>query len=163
MALAKHQISLRVRYAETDQMGVVYHANYLVWMEMGRVELVRSLGLSYRDIEEQERLFLSVVEAECRYIFAARYDQEIIVETLLHRANPRLVEFAYRVLDAKTSRLLATGRTKHVWLGKDLRPARLPARYQLKLCPDEAKESVSAITEPENFSNISLNSASDCR
>ena len=81
------QTRLRVRYAETDQMGVVYYANYLVWMEVGRVECVRALGLQYKDLEQSEGLFLSVVESNCRYLYPARYDQEISVETSVVKAS----------------------------------------------------------------------------
>src|SRR3954462_15183480 len=116
------EVRLRVRYAETDQMGVVYHANYLVWMEIGRVELVRSRGLNYKDLEASEGIFLGVVEATCRYQFPARYDEEIVVETEIVTANARMVEFSYCILAADTERILARGTTKHLWLNRDLRP-----------------------------------------
>ncbi len=129
-AFGEHQTRLRVRYAETDQMGVVYHANYLVWMEIGRVELVRSLGFNYKDLENTEGVFLSVIEANCRYLYPARYDQEIMVETALVRSNVRLVEFAYRIRSAEPDRVLAEGFTKHVWLNREFRPTRLPDAYR---------------------------------
>jgi acyl-CoA thioester hydrolase len=125
----KHRTSFRVRYAETDQMGVVYHANYLVWMEIGRVELVRSLGLNYKILEASEGIFLGVVEASCRYHLPARYDQEVVVETEIASVNTRMVEFSYRILALETERLLAKGSTKHVWLSRDMRPCRLPEKY----------------------------------
>ena len=125
----RHRTCLRVRYAETDQMGVVYHANYLVWMEIGRVELVRSRGFSYKDLEE-EGFFLSVVESHCRYLHPARYDQEIIVETEIARSNPRLVEFAYSIRCSASDKLLATGMTRHVWLNREWRPISLPERFR---------------------------------
>src|ERR1700743_3416622 len=87
----------RVRYAETDQMGVVYYANYYVWMEIGRVEYVRSRGVSYKDLEEKEGLFLAVIESQCRYLAPARYDQEIVIETSVASANSRVIEFAYEI------------------------------------------------------------------
>jgi acyl-CoA thioester hydrolase len=127
---ARHRTSLRVRYAETDQMGVVYHANYLVWMEIGRVELVRSRGLNYKDLEVSEGIFLGVVEASCRYHFPARYDQEVVVETEIAGANPRMVEFSYRILVAGSEKLLARGSTKHIWLNREMRPSRLPEKYR---------------------------------
>ena len=74
-----HQV--RVRYAETDQMGIVYYANYLVWFELGRVELLRSLGLAYSQLEKEHECILPVVEATCRYRSPARYDDEILIET----------------------------------------------------------------------------------
>lgn len=130
---AKHRTTVRVRYAETDQMGVVYHANYLVWMEIGRVELVRSRGLNYKDLEASEGIFLGVVEASCRYHFPARYDQEVVVETEIVGANARMVEFSYRILVAGSEKLLARGSTKHLWLNRDMRPSRLPEKYHAVL------------------------------
>jgi acyl-CoA thioester hydrolase len=124
---------LRVRYAETDQMGVVYYANYLVWMEVGRVELVRSLGFQYKDLEQSEGLYLSVIEATCRYIYPARYDQEVIVETRIVKATSRTVEFGYRLLSAEPQRLLAKGSTRHIWLNREWRPATLPEKYRRAL------------------------------
>jgi acyl-CoA thioester hydrolase len=127
--MSKHQVRLRVRYAETDQMGVVYHANYLIWMEIGRVELVRTRGFNYKDLEHTEGILLSVVEAQCRYLAPARYDDEILVQTEVARANPRLIEFAYEIRRVNDDRLLATGSTKHCWLNRNMRPAKLPERY----------------------------------
>src|SRR4051794_29063142 len=103
------EIRLRVRYAETDQMGIVYHANYLVWMEMGRVELCRTLGVRYREMEEIDGVFLTVAEAQCRFVSPARYDDEVLVKTTVGRSTTRILEFAYQVLDADSERLLATG------------------------------------------------------
>ena len=123
------EIRLRVRYAETDQMGVVYHANYLVWMEMGRVELCRTMGVRYRDLEEQEGVLLTVAEASCRYHAPARYDDEVTVETCVKRATSRLIEFAYRMTSSKTGVKLATGSTTHVFCNRELRPCRLPRKY----------------------------------
>ena len=125
-----HETRIRVRYAETDQMGVVYYANYFVWMEIGRVELVRSLGLNYKELEHAEGLFLSVVNAECRYVFPARYDQEIAIQTRVATANSRVVEFTYKISHAESGQLLACGATKHIWLNREMRPSRLPAQYQ---------------------------------
>ena len=125
----KHRTHLRVRYAETDQMGVVYHANYLIWMEVGRVELVRSRGFNYKDLEDTEGLFLTVVEAKCRYHSPARYDQEITVQTEVLTANPRLIEFAYEIRSIHPDCLLVTGSTRHIWLNREWRPTRLPVTY----------------------------------
>ena len=129
-SLPKHQTRIRVRYAETDQMGVVHHANYLVWMEIGRVEFVRSRGCNYKELEQTEGLYLSVVGVTCRYLWPARYDQQIIVETEIVNSNPRVVEFGYAIRSEEPDRLLAQGSTRHVWLNRDWRPTRLPERYQ---------------------------------
>lgn len=110
-------------------MGIVYHANYLVWMEIGRVELVRALGVNYHDLEASEGLLLSVIAASCRYVYPARYDQEVIVQTELALANARTVEFQYEIRSCKPDRLLAEGKTRHLWLNRELRPTRLPQQY----------------------------------
>lgn len=119
----------RVRYAETDQMGVAYHAHYLVWMEMGRVELCRALGVRYRDMEEKDGVLLAVAEATCRYRYPARYDEEVAVRASIARSSTRLVEFAYEIRSVEAGRILATGSTKHIFCSRDLRPCRLPEKY----------------------------------
>jgi acyl-CoA thioester hydrolase len=124
-----HETRCRVRYAETDQMGVVYYANYYVWMEIGRVELVRALGIDYHDMERSDGLLLSVVESQCRYIAPARYDQQIVIGTEIASANARLVEFRYEISNAASRQLLARGATKHMWLNRDFRPTKLPEKY----------------------------------
>ena len=96
---AFHETRLRVRYAETDQMGVVYHSNHLIWFEVGRVELMREMGFSYRDMEREDGVMLAVAEARCRYAFPARFDDEVVVETWVANANPRMVTFANAVRD----------------------------------------------------------------
>ena len=128
--MKSHETRFRVRYAETDQMGVVYYANYLVWMEVGRVELVRALGFQYKELEQSDGLYLSVIEAQCRYIFPARYDQEIVVETKTVKATSRTLEFSYVIRSAEPDRLLAEGATRHIWLNRDWRPTVLPERYR---------------------------------
>jgi acyl-CoA thioester hydrolase len=126
----KHRTRFRVRYAETDQMGVVYYANYLIWMEIGRVELVRARGFNYKELEDKEGLFLSVIDAACHYLYPARYDEEIIVQTEVVKSNSRTIEFAYQVRSATSDRLLARGSTRHIWLNRDWRPRRLPDEYR---------------------------------
>jgi acyl-CoA thioester hydrolase len=120
---------LRVRYAETDQMGVVYYANYLVWMEVGRVELCRACGFHYRDMERDDGVLLAVAESNCRYHSPARYDDEVIVRTSIEHANRRMVTFAYEMRLAADDTKLATGHTKHLFLSRDFKPASLPKKY----------------------------------
>jgi acyl-CoA thioester hydrolase len=120
---------VRVRYAETDQMGVVYYANYLIWMEVGRVELCRACGFQYRDMEREDGVMLAVAESNCRYHSPARYDDEVIVRSWIEEANRRMVTFAYEMRTASDGRKLATGKTKHVFVGRDFRPTRLPEKY----------------------------------
>lgn len=118
---------LRVRYAETDQMGMVYYANYLVWMEIGRSDFCRQSGFSYRDLEKKEQAFLTVAKATCRYLAPARYEDEIVIETELARVGSRVVEFTYRIKCGE--RLLAEGSTVHVVIGTDGRPRAMPEEY----------------------------------
>jgi acyl-CoA thioester hydrolase len=118
---------LRVRYAETDQMGMVYYANYLIWMEVGRSDFCRQSGFSYRDLEREQHAYLTVAEANCRYLAPARYEDEIVVETELARLRSRVMEFAYRI--KRGEMLLAEGRTVHVVIGADGRPRTMPDAY----------------------------------
>ncbi len=128
--LDKHRTRFRVRYAETDQMGVVYYANYLIWMEIGRVELVRARGFNYKELEEKEGLFLSVIDASCHYTYPARYDEEIVVQTEVVNSSSRTIEFAYQIRSGVSDRLLAQGSTRHIWLNREWRPTRLPDEYR---------------------------------
>ncbi len=120
---------LRVRYAETDQMGVVYYANYLVWMEVGRVELCKACGFNYRDMEIDDGIFLAVAEATCRYRSPARFDDEVIVRTWIEEANTRIVIFHYEMRIAEENRILATGSTRHVFVSRQMQRVRLPEKY----------------------------------
>ncbi len=128
--MSSHLTRIRVRYAETDQMGVVYYANYLVWMEVARVELCKSLGFRYRDMEIDDGVLLAVVEAQCRYLYPARFDEEVIVETRVAAANPRLVSFGYEMRLADGGRKLATGSTRQIFCNREMKPVRLPQKYR---------------------------------
>jgi acyl-CoA thioester hydrolase len=120
---------LRVRYAETDQMGVVYYANYLIWMEVGRAEYCRSSGIRYRDMEIDDEILLTVVEVNCRYRSPAMYDQEVVIRTWIEESNPRMVRFGYEMSEAAAQRPLVTGGTKHIFCGRDRKPRKLPEKY----------------------------------
>jgi len=121
---------LRVRYAETDQMGVVYYANYLVWMEVGRVELCKACGFNYRDMEQEDGIYLAVAESSCRYRSPARFDDEVIVRTWIEDANTRIVIFQYEMRLAEGDRVLATGSTRHVFVSREMQRVRLPDKYR---------------------------------
>jgi acyl-CoA thioester hydrolase len=127
----------RVRYAETDQMGIVYYANYLVWFEIGRVELLRSLGLAYSQMEIDHKLILPVVEANCRYRAPARYDDEILIETRPSLLRGSVLKFAYRILrdapDGQEPKVLAEGETVHVVCDENLNRMPLPEQYAMAL------------------------------
>jgi acyl-CoA thioester hydrolase len=123
--------TVRVRYAETDKMGVVYYANYFVWFEVARADLLRSLGWSYRDME-QDGIILPVIEAHCEYARPARYDDELEIRTEGRMLSPIRMEFRYEVrlaADADAA-LAASGRTVHAALDPSGRPCRLPQRIR---------------------------------
>jgi acyl-CoA thioester hydrolase len=122
-----HQTSIRVRYAETDQMGIVYYANYLIWMEVARVDYCRSIGFHYKDMELDDGVLLAVAESHCRYVSPARFDEEISIATSVSDASRRFVSFEYEMTCA--GRRVATGKTRHVFLSRSLRPMRLPDKY----------------------------------
>jgi len=118
---------VRVRYAETDQMGVVYYANYFVWFEVGRTDLLRDAGWSYREME-LEGIALPVIEAHCEYRQSARYDDELEIRTMGSQLSPVRVAFDYEVVRPSDAATIATGRTIHAALDREGRPCRLPGR-----------------------------------
>lgn len=130
MSTHSHLTRIRVRYAETDQMGVVYYANYLVWMEVGRVELCKALGFRYRNMELEDGVQLAVVDAQCRYLHPARFDEEVIIDTRIAEASSRMVSFAYEMRLADSNRKLATGSTRHVFCNREMKPVRIPEKYR---------------------------------
>jgi acyl-CoA thioester hydrolase len=109
-----HEALLRVRYAETDKMGVVYHANYLIWFEIGRTEFCRARGFSYRDMEENEDAFLVVVESYCRYKAPAYYDDVLMVRTHITELRRRSLRFGYEIVRESDGTVIAEGETGHV-------------------------------------------------
>jgi acyl-CoA thioester hydrolase len=125
------QTRIRVRYAETDQMGVVYHANYFVWFEVGRVELLRQLGFAYKQMEQEDDCHFPVVEAICRYKAPARYDDELLLETTVLIMRRSVIKFGYRLLrpeqDALT--LLAEAETTHVTVNRSMHKIPLPRKF----------------------------------
>ena len=120
-----HRFTLRVRYGDTDQMGVAYYANYLRWFEIGRAELMRDLGLSYQRVETELGVMLPVLEARCRYLKPARYDDLVTIESGVSEIRRASLTFAYRILGAD-GELLATGMTEHCFLTPEGRPTRAP-------------------------------------
>ena len=122
-------IDIRVRYAETDKMGVVYHANYFMWFEIGRCELLRTIGRSYRQMEA-EGIGLPVIEAHCEYHRPARYDDELEIHASGRLLSPVRMEFTYQVRRIADDLVAATGRTVHAALDSTGRPCRLPARIR---------------------------------
>ena len=124
-----NETRMRVRYAETDRMGVVYHANYFVWFEVGRVELLRQLGFSYREMEEKDGCGIAVIDARCRYKLPARYDDEVIVRTQLKYLRESLVQFEYELVRAGDGTVLAEGDTTHIVVDAEMKKVSLPEKY----------------------------------
>jgi acyl-CoA thioester hydrolase len=120
---------VRVRYADTDQMGVVYYANYLVWFEIGRTEWLRDAGWNYREMEETG-VSLPVIEAHCEYRQPARYDEEIEIRTTAIAVTPVRLRFDYQAVRVDGGALVALGHTVHAALGANGRPCRLPIRVR---------------------------------
>ena len=122
--------TIRVRYAETDQMGIVYYGNYLTWFEIGRVELCRQLGFEYKQMEIEDDSFIIVAEARCRYKKPARFDDLLTVRTRVTQSQRRTLRFGYEILRQPANELLATGETMHVICDSNGRPKSLPAKYR---------------------------------
>ena len=120
-----HKTELKVRYAETDNMGIVYYANYLVWFEVGRTEYLLAEGMDYRDVEK-DGLFMAVVEAHCVYKAPARYGEMIVIETKPADVKNSSLKFEYRILQKSDAKLLCEGYTTHVLIDKQLKPKKIP-------------------------------------
>ncbi len=125
-------IDIRVRYAETDQMGVAYYANYLVWFEVGRSEFCREKGFCYTDLESLGYK-LVVTDAHCRYRNSARYDETLTVRTWLKGVNRRMVTFAYRILRKEKEEVIAEGETQHLCIDFNGKPKSLPQEFTTRL------------------------------
>lgn len=123
------ETQFRVRYAETDQLGVVYHSNFVIWFEIGRVELLRQLGFRYRDMEDQDKCHIPVGDLKIRYKAPALYDDEIVVRTRLTNIRPSLLRFRYEVFRAGDRELLAEGETTHFIVDEKFKITRLPQKY----------------------------------
>lgn len=122
--MTAYETSLRVRYEETDQMGVVYHANYLTWFEVGRTEFIRHAGYPYSAFEERG-ILLPVIHAQLHYKVPARYDDEVIVRTKVKNFSGVRIAFSYEIIHKQSNELLVSGETEHVWVNKQFRPINL--------------------------------------
>jgi acyl-CoA thioester hydrolase len=120
----KLSTEIRVRYQETDQMGVVYHANYLIWFEVGRTSLIRDLGYSYNQLEAKG-ILLPVVDVGAQFRRSAKYDDVVTVETYIKELGPSKIVFQYSIRRKADQQLLATGHTKHLWVSKEMKRVRL--------------------------------------
>jgi len=146
-----HEALLRVRYAETDKMGVVYHANYLIWFEIGRTEFCRARGFSYRDMEESENAFLVVVESYCRYKAPAYYDDVLIVRTHITELRRRSLRFGYEIVREADGVVIAEGETGHVVTDANGRVRTFPAGFAELLLsrPVEPQDAGERVPEDE--------------
>jgi acyl-CoA thioester hydrolase len=133
------ETTLRVRYAETDNMGVVYHSNFAIWFEVGRVELMRQLGLEYRTMEKEDNCHIPVVDLRVRYKAPALYDDEIVVRTQLKNVRTSLLHFSYEVFRAGDRSLLATGETMHIIVDDKFQRRSLPDKYMRAFAPHRQK------------------------
>jgi acyl-CoA thioester hydrolase len=124
-----HETLVRVRYSETDKMGVVYHANYLIWFEIGRTEFCRARGFSYRDMEENDNSFLVVAESYCRYKAPAYYDDQLIVRTHITELRRRSLRFGYEIIRVSDEKVIAEGETGHVVTDGNGRVRSFPQGY----------------------------------
>lgn len=124
------ETTLRVRYAETDKMGVVYHSNYIIWFEVGRVEMLRSFGFTYKEMESEDDTHLPVVEVRCRYKAPAQYDDEIVVRTHLRNVRDSLIHFGYECFRKSDNTLLAEGETVHLVLDGTGNRGSFPDKYR---------------------------------
>ena len=120
---------IRVRYAETDQMGVVYHSNHFIWFEVGRVEFLRQMGFSYKQMEREDNCYIAVIDARCRYKAPVHYDDEVVVRTYLKNIREKLIHFGYELVRAETGELLAEGETVHIVADSEMKPRPLPEKY----------------------------------
>jgi acyl-CoA thioester hydrolase len=124
-----YETRLRVRYAETDQMGVVYHSNYIVWFEVGRVEMMRQLGFTYSEMEKQDGTHIAVVDVRCRFKAPARYDEMVTLRTRLLNVRESLLHFGYEVLRDEDGAILAEGETIHIVVNAAFKRIALPAKH----------------------------------
>ena len=123
------EVKLRVRYAETDQMGVVYHSNFVIWFEIGRVELIRQMGFRYRDMERDDDCHIPVADMHVRYKQPVYYDDEIMVRTRLTEVHRSLLRFRYQVFRVDDETVLAEGETTHIVVNRQLKRRSLPQKY----------------------------------
>ena len=124
---------VRIAYADTDRMGVVYYGNYFTLFERGRTELMRNLGIRYRDLEEVSKVFLPASEASCRYLSPAHYDDLIRVTTRIKKVGGAHIDFDYEIVNSETGKRLAEGFTRHPFVNAQWRPVRVPAELRAKL------------------------------
>ena len=127
-----HKTEIKVRYSETDKMGRVYHSHYLVWLDIARTKLLEDKGYSYARMEK-EGAYLVVVEAKCKYISPAKFDDRVIIETIISNTGKASIEFTYKAIHKETNKLLTTGYTKLACIGKNEKPMAIPEKIKTAL------------------------------
>lgn len=145
-SVAWHETRVRVRYAETDKMGVVYHANYLVWFEIGRTEYCRARGFAYREMEQTGGIYLAVAESYCRYKQPAFYDDDLIVRTHIAECRKRSLRFGYEVIRVSDQIVLAEGETTLIAIDVNNRVRSIPEQYREMLLLPEHPEFINKST-----------------
>lgn len=144
-----HETEIMVRYAETDQMGVVYHANYLVWFELGRSEICKAKGFSYKDMEQNDDALMVVGEVYCRYKSPAFYDDKLLVRTQVEKVRSRSVRFIYEIFRPSDAAILAEGESLHIFTDHQKRVRALPEKYR-ELLLTELEETLDERSFPPN-------------
>ncbi len=127
------ETEVRVRYAETDKMGIVHHSNYYVWFELGRSDFCRNRGFSYLEMEEKDNLMMVVVESQCRYKSPAFYEDVLTVKTRIKKMKSRGIVFVYEVYRESDQKIVATGKTTHILTDENKKIRSLPESYRKKL------------------------------
>ncbi len=135
-----NETEIRVRYAETDKMGIVHHANFLIWFELGRSDFCRSRGFSYLEMEEKDNALLVVGESYCRYKSPAFYEDVLIIRTKVEDIRSRSLRFVYEIYRPSNETLLAEGETLHLVTDENKKVRSFPANYKQKLLSDEIAE-----------------------
>lgn len=135
-----HETEIRVRYAETDKMGIVHHSNYYVWFELGRSEFCRSRGFSYRDMEDKDNALLVVAESYCRYKSPAHYEDVLYIRTQIARIRSRSIVFVYEIYRPSDNAVIAEGETMHIVVNKDKKIISLPKQYEAMLLSGSAEQ-----------------------
>ena len=134
-----HETEIRVRYAETDKMGIVHHSNYLIWFEAGRSELCRARGFSYKEMEEQDNALMVVAETYCRYKSPAYYEDILTVRTQVAEVRSRSIRFIYEIVRNSDEALLAEGETLHLVTDENKKVKLIPDSYKERLMSESAE------------------------
>jgi len=150
------ETTIRVRYAETDQMGIVYYGNYFTWFEIGRVELCRQLGFEYKQMEIEDDSLIVVAEAQCRYKKSARFDDILVIRTRVTQSQRRTLRFGYEIVHQASGELIATGETLHVICDHQGRPKSLPQKYRAYFPATHTREDEPASAAPASIASDSV-------